>query len=771
MTPRRNATPNTLMSNKKSPALSSVPSNLSGTAPTPFQDKDDRGSSKERSSSSNETAEDAEGSVYGESADGRHEHSNSEEQSDVESEPGRVASISRSPIKYGPNHNGGLPVAGASSQNTAGQSDGHDFGLPVARSSSQDVAGRNDGQNDEEEILLGRDAPQNVRCLPWRTKFRIAKRTLISWDAEMYTHSLLSLLWIMETYDYPIPWQEMAALVNPGATGEAFKQAMVKLRNRRVAEGLRVPPPRPSKDHPRSSCKLELAEMMRTAGMSSEPPVPEYGSGALTTRENPYVAELRASTTQTGAQHSTRNKPRATRQVSQVREELNSRRASYLPTNLQRDSQVDFEDLSVVHSRSFTTALGPYLPAITKNPKPKLIFVAHIGPQKSLLHSTRLDQKLISEVAHNVVNGRFAKPSVPNLVLLIDTVPAEFNTEGLEPYPEELGPEFTMAPNSQQKRKRSIASSGSPLMSPTSPSDKVGPLTAFDLEHPEHSNADDLDHTNHSNRDAVPSCLFPEPREPASVTQCSKKRKIDDTDFGDGIDVAADAEMMFNPAYAVPPGTSFRPPPFVQMSDINMSSRQNLNAGLSYSPTRQPRGHAEDSIGKSMMADTDQAMASVPDMDINASSGTEMDMGMGMGMASVGFNYAEQLGYSQDTGDRFSYEGPYMGACSDLDLTLDSATSEQERALLSSTSEWRSNTSLFEVSSSERRLASLQPVPGGSDYVDFEQLGEKFLVEHPYYKDRGMLNKRTANEPIFVPPSLADEELSRVSSQDDSEDL
>ncbi|KAK7534272.1 uncharacterized protein J3D65DRAFT_632944 [Phyllosticta citribraziliensis] len=331
-----------------------------------------------------------------------------------------------------------------------------------------------------------------------------------------------------------------------------------------------------------------------------------------------------------------------------------------------------------------------------------------------------------------------------------------------------------MVKNSQQKRKRSIASSGSPLMSPMSPSDNVGLLTAFNLEHPERSNAEDLDHTNHSSGDAAPSCLFPEPREPASATQCSKKRKIDDTDFGDGIDAAADAEMMLNPAYAVSPGTYFRPPPFVQMLDINMSSRKNLNVGLSYSPTRQPHGHAEDSFGDSMMqADTDQAMASVPDMDINASSGTEMDMdmGMGMGMASVGFNYAEQLGYSQDTGDRFSYEGPFMGACSDLDLTLDSATSEQERALLSSTSEWRSNTSLFEVSSSKRRLASLQPVPGDSDYVDFEQLSEKFLAENPHHKDRGMLNKRTADEPVFVPPSLADEELSRVSSQDDNEDL
>ncbi|KAK7612928.1 hypothetical protein BKA81DRAFT_406218 [Phyllosticta paracitricarpa] len=801
MTSTSNALPNELMPNNDGSASSPEPSEKSPPASPIFQDKDDRGFSEERSSAPKELAEDAGGSEYRESADEHSEHSNSEEEhSDWESESRVATSKNRTRIKYGPDHNAGLPVTGASHQSTAGQSDGHLDGLSVAGSSTQNAADRNDGQNDEEEILLGRDTPQHVRCLPWRTKSRIPKRTLITWDVEMYTHSLLSLLWVMETYDYPIPWPELAAIVNPGATGEAFKQAMVKLRNRRLTEGLKVPPPRPSKDHPRHQCKLELAEMMRAAEMNPDPTIPEYGSGVLRTTDNPYVAELRESTSHTDAR---RPAQRSNRKMSSPTSRLSQCDSEYESLVLE-----DSQDFSVIHSRSPTSTPQSSHPAITTSPERRLIFVAHIGPEKCIATSNRPEQKLVSDVANNVVKGRFAKPSGHNLIFFLDTVPSQLSTEDLESFPEKLSPETTMArpkkgstKKAQQKRKRSVTSSGSPLQSPTSPLTSPGPLITFDLHHTKRSKQ------HEGKADAGPSCLFPEQRElasdphkkhsklnegnadagqdypvpeprepvPGTKTSYSRKRKVDDTDLGE-IDPAAEAEEMFNRAYATPMDMSFRPPPFVDLSDLGMSSRQNLNIGLSYSPTRQPHGHMDSSFDSNMMkASSKQSMASMSELDMdmnldmNASADTGIEIGMGMGMSSASFNYADQLGRHQDAGYRFGYEGPFMGACSNLDLTLDSVTSEQEMALLSSTSEWRSSASAFDGCPTERRLGGLPPFPCDSDHAHLDQHGQAFKYEHLRHKDRGMLNDNTLKEPAFDPNAYADEEFARIDWRDNSE--
>ncbi|KAL1640021.1 hypothetical protein SLS58_007288 [Diplodia intermedia] len=109
-----------------------------------------------------------------------------------------------------------------------------------------------------------------LRCLPYITKNRAPKRQLIRWNEETYCHTLLALAWSLEIKGIEIPWEETAALVQPGATGEAFKQALGKLRAKRVKEGLPVPPMRPGKDMSRQECVDELARLLRESREARE---------------------------------------------------------------------------------------------------------------------------------------------------------------------------------------------------------------------------------------------------------------------------------------------------------------------------------------------------------------------------------------------------------------------------------------------------------------------------------------------------------------------
>ncbi|KKY18631.1 putative rna-binding protein cabeza-like protein [Diplodia seriata] len=109
-----------------------------------------------------------------------------------------------------------------------------------------------------------------LRCLPYITKNRAPKRQLIRWNEETYCHTLLALAWALEIKGIEIPWEETAALVQPGATGEAFKQALGKLRAKRVKEGLPVPPMRPGKDMSRQECVDELARLLRESREARE---------------------------------------------------------------------------------------------------------------------------------------------------------------------------------------------------------------------------------------------------------------------------------------------------------------------------------------------------------------------------------------------------------------------------------------------------------------------------------------------------------------------
>lgn len=68
--------------------------------------------------------------------------------------------------------------------------------------------------------------------------------------------------WALEVKGIDIPWEEVAAIVHPGATGEAFKQAMSKLRAKRLKEGLPVPPVRPGKEKSRKDCEAELKRIL-----------------------------------------------------------------------------------------------------------------------------------------------------------------------------------------------------------------------------------------------------------------------------------------------------------------------------------------------------------------------------------------------------------------------------------------------------------------------------------------------------------------------------
>ncbi|KAB2575813.1 hypothetical protein DBV05_g5530 [Lasiodiplodia theobromae] len=101
-----------------------------------------------------------------------------------------------------------------------------------------------------------------LRCLPYVTKNRAAKRELIRWSDETYAHTLLAMSWALEVKGIDIPWEEVAAIVHPGATGEAFKQAMSKLRAKRLKEGLPVPPVRPGKEKSRKDCEAELKRIL-----------------------------------------------------------------------------------------------------------------------------------------------------------------------------------------------------------------------------------------------------------------------------------------------------------------------------------------------------------------------------------------------------------------------------------------------------------------------------------------------------------------------------
>ncbi|EKG16077.1 hypothetical protein MPH_06771 [Macrophomina phaseolina MS6] len=104
-----------------------------------------------------------------------------------------------------------------------------------------------------------------LRCLPYRTLNRAPKRELMRWNEDTYLHTLLATMWVLETRDIDVPWDEIAAVVHPGATGEAFKQALTKLRNRRVKEDLPVPPLRPGKGKSRGVCEEELEIMVALA--------------------------------------------------------------------------------------------------------------------------------------------------------------------------------------------------------------------------------------------------------------------------------------------------------------------------------------------------------------------------------------------------------------------------------------------------------------------------------------------------------------------------
>lgn len=86
------------------------------------------------------------------------------------------------------------------------------------------------------------------------------------------------MTWALEVKGINIPWEEAAAIVHPGATGEAFKQAMSKLRAKRLKEGLPVPPVRPGKEKSRQDCEVELkrildgAREVREAKNAGRPP-------------------------------------------------------------------------------------------------------------------------------------------------------------------------------------------------------------------------------------------------------------------------------------------------------------------------------------------------------------------------------------------------------------------------------------------------------------------------------------------------------------------
>lgn len=73
------------------------------------------------------------------------------------------------------------------------------------------------------------------------------------------------MTWALETREVAIPWDDIAAIVHPGATGEAFKQAVTKLRTKRLKEELPVPPLRPGKDRPRRDCEADLAMIVAEA--------------------------------------------------------------------------------------------------------------------------------------------------------------------------------------------------------------------------------------------------------------------------------------------------------------------------------------------------------------------------------------------------------------------------------------------------------------------------------------------------------------------------
>ncbi|GME22831.1 RNA-binding protein cabeza-like protein [Neofusicoccum parvum] len=104
-----------------------------------------------------------------------------------------------------------------------------------------------------------------LRCLPYRTRNRAPKRELMRWTEDTYQQTLLAMVWVQEVRDVPIPWDEIAAVVHPGATGEAFKQALAKLRVKRVKDDLPVPPLRPGKDRPRQDCVEELENIIAEA--------------------------------------------------------------------------------------------------------------------------------------------------------------------------------------------------------------------------------------------------------------------------------------------------------------------------------------------------------------------------------------------------------------------------------------------------------------------------------------------------------------------------
>ncbi|KAK8247774.1 hypothetical protein HDK77DRAFT_208018 [Phyllosticta capitalensis] len=789
-------------------SISSAPANLTARAssspPSPSPEQNVDRNPEDLVNLSDEEMDEAESSDYQQSSEGPSDSENG----DGDYQPGEMTSNKRNQAKYGPSHNAGRPVTGAGRQKASSQKNGNQNAVSQntasqrsasLRAASQNTASQssfnqNDGQTDEEEIVLARDHPQDERCLPYRTTSRMSKRQIISWDANLYTLSLLSLIWLLEVKDYPIPWQELAAIVNPGATGEAFKQAMVKLRSRRAADGQRVPPARPGSNHPRHACHVELAEIMRNAGVTVAPFASALGAQEVEVVEDPSlaaapvvggpsVAESSAAAekakSEAGAQRSNGNSPHITTLQSQ---------SSTRPES--QATRHDNRDLTIIHPRSLTSA------APKKRDKSSLIFVADIGAHKALLNFNKKEQKLIFDVTQNLTNGRFAQ-SPSNPVFFLDQITAP--SSGAEDPPSPFNSDNSELENDmprvrarkQQKRKRDDASPGT-----SQPSPKLTGVVS----------------TADSDIQAQPNKKLK--RGPVKDTGeeagGSKKRKHDDADMGNLSPGSAD-DWMFNPDYDIPAGESI-PLGSIMNTDTNTWTnptlqtpflgptthhagpywQRNLNLTLSASPTLHPRDRTGGSLAKS--TGTVNPLLT-EDMGLNK--------GMDMGMPAVDFNHSNQMFFDQRMSDQqISWNkgfispfnkstgffdpylnDPFMGEGNGtLDYSpgvhimgysmnphkseyssLGGIASDKDKDLLSSTSQWQSSNSVFEPSQAERRLSGLPPLFGEQGYgLDIQPLNPELDLEHHRHQTRGMLNDTCTEEEQFDPNGFANEAFARM---------
>ncbi|KAF2142776.1 uncharacterized protein K452DRAFT_317697 [Aplosporella prunicola CBS 121167] len=108
-------------------------------------------------------------------------------------------------------------------------------------------------------------APREIKALPYRTAHRPAKRELIRWNDDMFNQALLAFWWVIEAQGGQVPWDRIASLMNPSATGDGLKQSMTKLWARRTEAGLHVPPQRPGKDKSVATAQSELNQFLALA--------------------------------------------------------------------------------------------------------------------------------------------------------------------------------------------------------------------------------------------------------------------------------------------------------------------------------------------------------------------------------------------------------------------------------------------------------------------------------------------------------------------------